>query len=88
MTVRDRAVAHIRRGLVVAEIRRAAGVDMRPEIRDQMRSVLQRAQIIALRRMAAETIAALEAETKRTGSRKRALRRLLLNALFIPSVNP
>jgi hypothetical protein len=36
--------------------------------------------------LADETAAELEAETKRTGSRKRALRRLLLNAL--PSANP
>jgi hypothetical protein len=43
------AVAQIRRSMIVAELRRAAGADARPEIREQTRSILQRAQVIAAR---------------------------------------
>jgi hypothetical protein len=57
----DRAVAHIRRDLVVAELRRGAAVDLRPEVRQ----ILQRAQVIALGMAAEETIAELERSNDR-----------------------
>jgi hypothetical protein len=67
------AVMAIRRSMVVAEIRRAAGVHLRPEVRQ----ILQRVQVIALRKLAEETAAALEC----TGNRRAALRAMLNGTL-------
>ena len=54
MRAHDRAVVQIRRGMIVAELRRAAGVAPRSEIRELARSILRRAQVIALCRQAQE----------------------------------
>jgi hypothetical protein len=70
---RTAVVASVRRGVIVAEIRRAAGADTRPEIREQTKKILRRAQVVALRQLAEETIAELE----RTGDRRAALRAML-----------
>jgi hypothetical protein len=72
-------VVTVRRSMVVAEIRRAAGADARPEIREQTKKILRRAQTIALRRQAEETAAALESTNNR-----RATLRAILNGPLDP----
>jgi hypothetical protein len=48
------AVVAIRRGMVIAELRRAAGADPLSEIRAQARAILRRARVIALCQQAQE----------------------------------